>query len=51
MKWILDSKQPANEFFENTKNDIGFKIPNIYWKLTSENVLTLDWIESVQLEK
>ena len=41
----------ANEFFENTKNDIGFKIPNIYWKLTSENVLTLDWIESVSIRE
>ena len=23
----------ANEYAENTKNDIGFKVPKIYWKL------------------
>jgi len=41
----------ANEFYENTRNDIGFKIPNIYWKLTSENVLTLDWIEAISIRE
>ena len=41
----------ANEFYENTKNDIGFKIPKIYWKLTSDNVLTLDWIEAVSIRE
>ena len=35
----------ANEYAENTKNDIGFKVPNIYWNFTSENVMTLDWID------
>ena len=34
----------ANEFAENTKNDVGFKVPKIYWNFTSEEVLTLDWI-------
>ena len=29
----------ANEFYENTINDAGFKIPKIYWKLTSEMFL------------
>ena len=32
----------ANEFAENTKNDVGFKVPKIYWNFTSEEVLTLD---------
>ena len=41
----------ANEFYENTRNDIGFKIPQIYWKLTSENVLTLDWIEAISIRE
>ncbi len=41
----------ANEFYENTKNDIGFKIPKIYWKLTSDNVLTLDWIEAISIRE
>ena len=35
----------ANEYAENTKNDLGFKVPSIYWNFTSENVMTLDWIE------
>ena len=41
----------ANEFYDNTKNDAGFKIPKIYWKLTSENVLTLDWVEAVSIRE
>ena len=41
----------ANEFYENTKNDIGFKIPKIYWKFTSDNVLTLDWVEGVSIRE
>jgi len=32
----------ANEFYENTKNDIGFKVPKIYWNYTSKKVLCLD---------
>ena len=35
----------ANEYSENTKNDVGFKVPNIYWNFTSENVMTLDWVD------
>jgi len=41
----------ANEYAENTKNDIGFKVPQIYWNFTSENVLTLDWIEGVSIRE
>ena len=41
----------ANEFYDNTKNDIGFKIPKIYWKLTSDNILTLDWIEAISIRE
>ena len=41
----------ANEFAENTKNDVGFKVPNIYWNFTSEEVLTLDWIDGVSIRK
>ena len=26
----------ANELFENTKNDKGFKVPQIYWQYTSK---------------
>ena len=41
----------ANEFYENTRNDAGFKIPKIYWKLTSDNVLTLDWVEAISIRE
>ncbi len=41
----------ANEFYENTRNDIGFKIPKTYWKLTSDNVLTLDWVEAISIRE
>ncbi len=41
----------ANEYAENTKNDLGFKVPNIYWNFTSENVMTLDWIEGSSIRE
>ncbi len=41
----------ANEFLENTKNDVGFRVPKIYWNFTSEKVLTLDWIEGVSIRE
>ena len=41
----------ANEFFDNTKNDAGFYVPKIYWNYTSEEVLTLDWIDGVSIRE
>ena len=41
----------ANEFSENTKNDAGFYVPKIYWNFTSEEILTLDWIEGVSIRE
>ena len=41
----------ANEYAENTKNDIGFKVPKIYWNFTSENVMTLDWVEGISIRE
>ncbi len=41
----------ANEYAENTKNDIGFKVPQIYWNFTSENVMTLDWVEGISIRE
>ncbi len=41
----------ANEFAENTKNDLGFNVPKIYWNFTSEEVLTLDWIEGISIRE
>ena len=41
----------ANEFAENTKNDVGFYVPKIYWNFTSEKVLTLDWVEGKSIRE
>ena len=41
----------ANEYAENTKNDAGFRVPTIYWNFTSENVMTLDWVDGVSIRE
>ncbi len=41
----------ANEYLENTKNDVGFNVPKIFWNYTSENVLTLEWIEGISIRE
>ncbi len=41
----------ANEYAENTKNDVGFSVPKIYWNFTSEEVLTLDWVEGISIRE
>ncbi len=41
----------ANEFAENTKNDSGFNVPKIFWNYTSENVLTLEWIDGISIRE
>ncbi len=41
----------ANEFHENTKNDVGFNVPKIYWNFTSEEILTLDWINGTSIRE
>ena len=41
----------ANEYSENTKNDLGFNVPKIYWNFTSEEVLTLDWIDGISIRE
>ena len=41
----------ANELKENTKNDIGFKVPKIYWNQTSKKVLCLDRIEGISIRE
>ena len=41
----------ANEYAENTKNDVGFKVPQIYWNFTSESVMTLDWVDGVSIRE
>ena len=52
MRWILRFEAAAaNEYAENTKNDAGFEVPKIYWDYTSENIMTLDWIDGVSIRE
>jgi len=41
----------ANELYENTKSDIGFKVPIIYWNQTSKKTLCLDRIEGISIRE
>jgi len=41
----------ANELYENTKNDIGFRVPKIYWEQTSKKVLCLDKINGISIRE
>ena len=41
----------ANELKENTKNDVGFVVPKIYWNQTSKKVLCLDRIDGVSIRE
>jgi len=41
----------ANELYENTKNDIGFEVPKIYWNQTSKKVLCLDKINGISIRE
>ncbi len=41
----------ANELYENTKNDIGFNVPEIYWNFTTKKILTLDKVEGVSIRE
>ncbi len=41
----------ANEYAENTKNDVGFRVPEIFWNFTNENVMTLDWVDGISIRE
>ena len=41
----------ANELYENTKNDIGFRVPKIYWNQTSKKVLCLEKVNGVSIRE
>ncbi len=41
----------ANEFYENTKNDIGFKVPKIFWNFTTKKVLCLDRVNGISAKE
>ena len=41
----------ANELYENTKNDLGFIVPQIYWNYTTKKILTLDKVEGISIRE
>ena len=41
----------ANELYENTKNDLGFSVPKIYWDYTTKKILCLDRIDGVSIRE
>ena len=41
----------ANELYENTKDDLGFNVPQIYWNYTTKKILTLDKVEGVSIRE
>jgi len=41
----------ANELYENTKNDVGFKVPKIYWNQTGKKVLCLEKVNGISIRE
>ena len=41
----------ANELYENTKQDLGFNVPKIYWNYTTKRILTLDKVEGFSIRE
>ena len=41
----------ASELYENTKNDLGFNVPKIYWNQTSKKILCLDRIDGIPIRE
>ncbi|WP_366944943.1 AarF/ABC1/UbiB kinase family protein [Chamaesiphon sp. GL140_3_metabinner_50] len=39
----------AEKFAANFQDDPTVKVPSIYWRYTSRNVLTLEWIDGIKL--
>ena len=41
----------ANELKENTKNDLGFNVPKIYWNQTSKKFLCLEKVDGISIRE
>lgn len=40
----------ASEFSENTKDDMGVRLPSVQWEGTSRRILTLEWLEGTPMQ-
>ncbi|XVN41497.1 MAG: 2-polyprenylphenol 6-hydroxylase [Rickettsia endosymbiont of Argas persicus] len=52
MKFELDLRleaAAASELTDNMRNDRNVIIPKIYWDLTSENILTTEWLDGTSI--
>ncbi|WP_347938999.1 2-polyprenylphenol 6-hydroxylase [Rickettsia oklahomensis] len=52
MKFEIDLRleaAAASELMHNMRNDSNVIIPKIYWDLTSENILTTEWLEGTSI--
>ncbi len=52
MKLELDLRMEASalaEMAENTKDDPGFRLPNVDWATTSKRVLTTEWMDGTPM--
>ena len=38
-----------SEMAENTKNDEGFRVPQVDWTRSARRVLTLEWIDGIPI--
>jgi predicted unusual protein kinase regulating ubiquinone biosynthesis (AarF/ABC1/UbiB family) len=45
----LNEGRNAEKFATNFRNDPDVKVPSIYWRYSSNNVLTLEWINGFKL--
>lgn len=45
----LNEGRNAEKFAANFQDDPTIKVPAIYWRYTSRNVLTLEWIQGIKL--
>jgi len=52
MKFELDLRleaAAASELMDNMRNDHNIIVPKIYWDLTSENILTTQWLDGTSI--
>lgn len=45
----LNEGRNAEKFAANFQNDLSVKVPTIYWRYSSQHVLTLEWINGFKL--
>ena len=39
----------ASEFYDNTQNDEGFRLPRVHWSLSGRRVMTQEWADGINM--